>query len=424
MREQLFKAIEKIKLDKNILSYDEQAVKQAIIMKLVSLLGWDIFNKDEVSTEYSLKGKRVDYSLRIDGANKLFLEVKNPREDLEKHQEQLLNYSFHEGVKLAILTNGLVWWFYLPLHEGNWESRRYYMIDIKAQESEESALRLIDFISRDNVESGKAVSTAEELKSSSVREHAIRNTLPKAWNKIITEKDELLLELLGETTERLCHYKPENTIIEEFLESNKGKLVLCAIPKNSFPSISENNKKPGYPRNELSQSYEIEDYEEVEIELSTSTDGINRTSIKKFHSTVFEYIKHNLAHNPKILYLIHDNTRGDGMREGRCFMKTYNLKGFSNLNFGFEPKKNYKSVFLFVHDNSPQPKQYSRIFTEIRKPEISSKLREKYDIEIRKDTGNLIKEERSFNWENLDLAKEIGQRLALFIEIVFPYIDK
>jgi hypothetical protein len=34
---------------------------------------------------------------------------------------KLLNYSFQEGVKLAILTNGIAWWFYLPRHEGSGE---------------------------------------------------------------------------------------------------------------------------------------------------------------------------------------------------------------------------------------------------------------------------------------------------------------
>jgi len=53
--------------------------------------------------------------------NKAFIEVEQTGTDLEQHQEQLLNYSFQEGVKLASLTNGVAWRFYLPLHEGSGE---------------------------------------------------------------------------------------------------------------------------------------------------------------------------------------------------------------------------------------------------------------------------------------------------------------
>lgn len=35
--------------------------------------------------------------------------------------------------------------------------------------------------------------------------------------KIITEPDELLVELLADTTEKLCDHKPDNEIVEQFL---------------------------------------------------------------------------------------------------------------------------------------------------------------------------------------------------------------
>jgi len=50
--------------------------------------------------------------------NKIFLEVKRAGEDLnnEKHEDQLLEYSFRQGVELAVLTNGMTWWLYLREH--------------------------------------------------------------------------------------------------------------------------------------------------------------------------------------------------------------------------------------------------------------------------------------------------------------------
>ena len=126
MNEKLMRLINDFKKDRRLLSFDEAATKQAVILRILKALGWDPFNIDEIYPEYSVGGKRVDYALRHNGRNKAFIEVKKVNEDLEKHQGQLLNYSFQGGVKLAVLTNGISWWFYLPLHEGSWEQRKIY----------------------------------------------------------------------------------------------------------------------------------------------------------------------------------------------------------------------------------------------------------------------------------------------------------
>ncbi|MDP2953498.1 MAG: restriction endonuclease subunit R, partial [Chloroflexota bacterium] len=115
MQDQLIAFVESLKVNARIASFDEAATKQAVVLKTLSLLGWDTFNIDEVWPEYSVGGGNVDYSLRVGKDNKVFIEVKNTGKQLEDHQEQLLRYSFQAGVRLAVLTNGLSWWLYLPL---------------------------------------------------------------------------------------------------------------------------------------------------------------------------------------------------------------------------------------------------------------------------------------------------------------------
>jgi len=217
MRNQLMPFIESIKRDRRIISFDEAATKQAVVLKLLSLLDWDTFNIDEVTPEYSIVGRRVDYSLRINNANKVFIEVKKIGEELENHQEQLLNYSFQEGVKLSILTNGATWWFYLPLHEGSWEQRKFYTIDILQQESEDVVSKFIDFISKDNIGSGKAIQNAEAIYKGQQKQNILKDTLPKAWNKIVSEADELLIEL-----------------VEQFLSKHRDQLVISTVPPTKW----------------------------------------------------------------------------------------------------------------------------------------------------------------------------------------------
>jgi len=140
--------IDSLKGDNRLSTFDEASTKQVVILRILDALEWDIFNIDEVCPEYSVGGKRVDYALRYDKKNKVFIEVKKVSEDLEKHQEQLLNYSFHEGVNLAILTNGISWWFYMPLKAGSWEQRKFYSIDIYDQKTDVIVTKFEEFLSK------------------------------------------------------------------------------------------------------------------------------------------------------------------------------------------------------------------------------------------------------------------------------------
>lgn len=73
MNEVLSKLINDFKKDRRLLSFDEAATKQAVIMRILSYLDWDPFNIDEVHPEYSVGSKRVDYALRHNGKNKVFI---------------------------------------------------------------------------------------------------------------------------------------------------------------------------------------------------------------------------------------------------------------------------------------------------------------------------------------------------------------
>ena len=229
MEEKLVEMIKSIQSNGSLDSFDEAATKQVVILQILSGLGWDYFNIDEVYPEYSVGKKRVDYALRHNNHNKVFIEVKRVAEDLENHQEQLLNYSFQEGVKLAVLTNGITWWFYLPLHEGGWEKRKFYTVDVYDQDLEEIAQKFVDFLLKENVVSGKSVENAENVYKGKQKQNLIKETLPKAWNKIMEGLDKDLVELIAETTEKLCGYKPEDTTVERFITSN--------IPKGGYPPI-------------------------------------------------------------------------------------------------------------------------------------------------------------------------------------------
>lgn len=117
MRSPLIDFVDGIKAARDRLqTVDEATTKQYLVLQLLHLLGWNIFN--ELIPEYPVEDGRVDYAIQRDGINYLFIEVKRVGTDLQNDQEQLLRYAFHGGLKLSVLTNGTAWWLYLPLSEG------------------------------------------------------------------------------------------------------------------------------------------------------------------------------------------------------------------------------------------------------------------------------------------------------------------
>lgn len=260
--DELIKLIQELKTEKRVVTLDEAATKQAYILRILRHLGWDIFDIGEVWPEFSVGQKKVDFALVKNTVEKVFIEVKKLGEDLESHQEQLLSYSFQEGVKLAVLTNGVTWWFYLPLNEGSWDQRKFYTIEIADQEPNEIAQKFVDFLGKENVISGRAVENAERIIKSKQRENIINETLPKAWNKIIDEEDELFIELLAETTEKICGYKPDVDTVVTFVKTNLPKIsqqedMIYRPNKLSSDTkgISKSNSKRGYAFKSVSSIY-------------------------------------------------------------------------------------------------------------------------------------------------------------------------
>lgn len=246
MVEQLKTFIENLKMNPRVSSFNEDETKMAIILRLLQLLGWDFYNVDEVTPEFSVENRKVDYALRVKNSSEVFLEVKKTAEDLEKHQEQLLDYSFRQGVELAILTNGMTWWFYLPTKKGDWKSRKFYTIDLGEQESSDVAQKFTDLLSKPNVQTGEALHYAESIYKGKLKKKILEETLPKAWNKLISEPDPLLLDLLSDSTEKICGFKADAEDLMRFLKSYDGQFLL--LPIDEFPGTENQTPVRSKPK--------------------------------------------------------------------------------------------------------------------------------------------------------------------------------
>jgi len=234
----LVEFIKKIQSDSRFGAFDEAAIKQGVVLKILSLLDWDPFDVDEVLPEYEIQGSKVDFCLKKQKTNKVFILVRKNGEDLEKHQDKILSLSIQGKVPIAILTNGLTWWFFLPLVQGSAEEKKFLAIDMATQKAEEASETFENFLTKESILSGETEKAAEDIYTARQRDFFIKETLPKAWAQIMSDPKKWLADILGSVTEEMCGYHPDREVIEEFISSKfaeKGGLESLVQPKPAAP---------------------------------------------------------------------------------------------------------------------------------------------------------------------------------------------
>ena len=217
MEDNLRALLTRLREDSDLAVSVEEATRQAAVLPILSSLGWDWQNLREVVPEFIVGQGRVDYCLKQGDRNVAFVEVKRTGEPLEAHQEQLLGYAFREGVKLAVLTDGLAWWLYLPMQAGSWEQRKFFTIDVERQDPETAASHFRQFLQREAVFDGMALASAESVLRGHERSRAIERAMPEAWDQLRTGPDELLVELLSDAVEGLSGHRPDDEDVLSFL---------------------------------------------------------------------------------------------------------------------------------------------------------------------------------------------------------------
>ncbi len=119
----------------------------------------------------------------------------------------------------------------------------------------------------------------------------LKNTIRKAWNKIVEETDETLIDLINSTTEKLGGLKVEGNLAEEFLIENKNRFLLPETPetpqvqirtprtpKISVRSAANFSGKSIYSFDFLRNSYQVRSWKDLLMKLSlliSEKEGVN-----------------------------------------------------------------------------------------------------------------------------------------------------
>lgn len=193
-----------------------------------------MFDPAVVFPEYKVEGRRVDFALLTHGRPAVFVEVKQPGM-AGRADRQLFEYAFHEGVPLAILTDGATWHVYVPALQGSYDDRRVYLLDLLEREPEESADRLTRYLAREAVESGEAEERARADYKRSRQRRGAEAALPQAWANLAAERGRLS-DLLAAEVESVSGYQPDAADVTAFLVSLRPGIGSLPAPS---PTVSE-----------------------------------------------------------------------------------------------------------------------------------------------------------------------------------------
>lgn len=164
---------------KNGAYYNEEQVRFSIVTRILSDLGWDIWNPNEIYYEYPVKkfpqdknkdeNGRVDIALflstRTDRTPEVFIETKaigKLTKNFDCYEEQLQKYNYFDKSAISVLTDGVTWKFYLPSAYGTFSQRLFSEINLKDDELALISSILKQVLRKDNFRK-EAVNASEKM---------------------------------------------------------------------------------------------------------------------------------------------------------------------------------------------------------------------------------------------------------------------
>jgi predicted type IV restriction endonuclease len=194
--------------------YNEEMTKKDFIQPLFRALNWDIENSDEVLVEETISKKRVDYSFRINGIPKFFLEAKSLKGDLDNPQfiSQAIEYSYNKMCNWAVLTN----FDSIKIFNSEWKSTNPLQSNLKTINYNEFITRFDELwlLSKDSFEQGLLDLEAEKWGKKSKRNRIdkqllddfthFREILSKSITKF-NQKKQLSQEELDESVQKILN---------------------------------------------------------------------------------------------------------------------------------------------------------------------------------------------------------------------------
>ncbi len=120
---------------------NEEQTKVSLINPYLEILGYDVRDPDicrfEFTADIGKSGEKVDYAIMRDGKPAIFIEAKAATRQFSNHDPvpgQLQRYFISEEAEFAVLTNGIVWNWYMSYSGPKLEETPFKTHDVRHPE--------------------------------------------------------------------------------------------------------------------------------------------------------------------------------------------------------------------------------------------------------------------------------------------------
>lgn len=126
----------------------EEHIRFCVVTRILQSLGWNVWNPNECFYEYPVKkfplnhknkeeNGKVDIALFIsenfDRTPEVFIETKALHKltgDFTEYEEQLQRYNYYDSSAISVLTDGVIWKFYLPSAGGTFSQKLFNELNL------------------------------------------------------------------------------------------------------------------------------------------------------------------------------------------------------------------------------------------------------------------------------------------------------
>lgn len=255
-RDAISQAVNYIKSMGSLDELGESAIKQGVVLRVLSAAGWDTFDLSEVRPDYRSGNTKVDIALmstasgrgRAGGSPLVFIEVKSLQENLEsdRYERQMMAHCSRENVPLAVLTNGRRWLLHFWSAESQSKDNRFCEIDF-GEDQDTVTNNINRYLAKDRVNSGQAARSAERSLNDRSRDEVTRRAILEGWRQVVRGLDEGLVELVAVACEQKTGDRPENRFIRRVLMEHRSELLPAGedgISSSVAPGEGSSRRRP------------------------------------------------------------------------------------------------------------------------------------------------------------------------------------
>lgn len=196
---------------------NEEHVRLSLVARILSELGWNIWNPAEVNTEFTATpnedNTRVDFALFVISAfPSVYIEVKPVGKiegDISQIEIQLRDYNRNNTATFTVLTDGRRWRFYYSQTGGQFSQKCFRVLDLIDDELEEITTSFQTFLSKQEIQNESAKHAAESYLQLTQKQRAMEDVVSQA-RKIALEAPfpplpEALVELVAQRGLNVTH---------------------------------------------------------------------------------------------------------------------------------------------------------------------------------------------------------------------------